>query len=269
MPPDYKKFSELEWTNEVTIGDYVAGFRDIGFPPNVMMGVRGIRDLFDAHGLYHRFDNLTHADDDEFVNGPDEFWFPISGSDYTDDAAFVSDNGALTLDLTGALTGSDPTTDLCALVKPISGEAGNCLIETACFGAGKETPAVFTGLCFSDGLDPETSNFAAAGIFYGHTSPSGPHVVTYEGTLDAMTITAVPIHGHIGPGPLFIRLDWSAEDTFTPYFSGTNWNYNTFGVNPITLSMDPTHYGLAFGWTDNSRGCYSWEYFRNRMSVED
>lgn len=270
MPPSqYKKHSQLRQPLEATIGDKVVGLQDIlpegETESDILLSLTSIRNLFDYDSVYHRRGGEDHFHNDEFSQGMDlEDWFPILPSTYAGAPQSNLANHAFHVLANGtAGAGADPTTSLIAWVLPLSGISGGCMIETSCRAIANDEPAAFQGLVMSDGLLPGSDEFVAAGIFYGHESPNQPYVATYKGQLDDLTITAYPILHHIPGGRIHIRLFWSADNTWGVYFSADGWVYHTLGVAPISHTMTPTHYGFAYGITEDIRGVFTFEYFRN------
>lgn len=256
--PD-KKITDLDPATSLDLTDLVPSVIDPeGSPVTKKLTLEQIRNLLDADGIYHRLDDTPHASDDEFdgvTMAPD--WIQVLGTGYTA-PQFTLGKSSLNMRRAGA-TGVDTDSNLCAYLKTISGSAGSCTIETAVRALVKDTNNSMLGLTMANGTDPTTSKVVAVGLQF---TSSKTKLVTYTGTLDALTRNSLQLFDGMPNDRIFIRLNWSATNTFIPTFSPNGVVWDALELPSLSYTMTPTHFGIAYGWRTATEPIFSWEYFR-------
>ena len=204
--------------------------------------------------LYAR-SGTPHTDDDEFDDGS------LSGTAVTPTGTVTwAEGGGLLSALFEDVQPSDMASRLWAMTPSTS----PVTIETASRLLGSNQTSVFpmSGLVITDGTTT-TSNAVAFFRYYESTKQT--HV--YEarsGTLTAMSTIEYTGLLYNQASPSYLRLIWSAANTFKVQFSlnGVQWMDDNVGSFAHTIT--PTHYGVfVSNWaTATQESMADFEYFR-------
>jgi hypothetical protein len=114
-------------------------------------------------------------------------------------------------------------------------------IEAAIKVMTQTSEAVVAGVCFLDGATT-TSNMAAAGW-----DPDVTYTRTQSGTVTVLANVDYKTMAASAFGIVYIRLVWTAADTFKASFSIDGVSWSSFGLAALSKAMTPSHIGV-YGW---------------------
>ena len=122
--------------------------------------------------------------------------------------------------------------------------------------AGQDANFPFVGLCFTDGT-ATSSNIAAK--LHGNNN------ARWGGGEAGGTITSAdfvnPVQISDRSGVLYIRIIWTAANTFEGNYSLNGSNWSTFGTGTLSRTMTPTHIGFTvstYGGTDTELAAFDY-----------
>lgn len=177
-----------------------------------------------------------HTDDDFFASD--------SSGDYTEQT--VSGSATWTIDhgLLSAVVDDQSASDAAAFLKSITSASAPMTIETAINMRGIAEDSNTIGLCFTDGT-AASSNVAHA-AFFATASNSGLRI--RGGTLTDLFATLnntiqQPTFRFFGD-TLYIRLAWTAANTWKAAWSGDGVTWTDYGETTDSFTMTPTHFGV-------------------------
>lgn len=151
--------------------------------------------------------------------------------------------------MSAKFSGQSPN-DLCAILKPHTFSIGDSFavpVRTLVSPGGTSSVAIMAGLAFTDGL--LTSSNVAAVHLQTNSPSSAPFVVVgRHGTLtNAATAPQVSNSLLTVSFPwLWLRLDYSALNTFILWVSPDGLQWSTLNIGTFTKAMTPTHVGFVY-----------------------
>lgn len=212
-----------------------------------------VGDDFDYRWLDRKVSRGWGTYDDEFDDG-------TVGSGWTQ----VDPSGSVTWSegygVLSGLGGGQSSSTLSGIVKALPVLAP-WSVETAVRTLARLENYTMAGLVFSDGT---TAGSNVVAMFLGTTATRGDwYVERRTGTFSSPTSNvATQSIQHAGPW-LYLRLNWTAINSFTAEFSPDGVSWLNMGWPTISLTFTPTHAGFCFSsWGATSDRVATFEYFR-------
>lgn len=192
--------------------------------------------------------------DDEFDGAAlDAAWSTVT---ITGSLAAVTGNGRLSLKASGGAA-----SDFQGILKSIGGLSSPVTLEIAgTFLGDDQIGAGMLGVCFTDGT------VASSNIFAVRLAGSGAQINTAEGTLtsiDSTTTALVNRGGSVIASRIYLRVGWTAANTFTAKVSIDGVTWSSFTLGSVSKTMTPTHVGIfAMDWNSTADSLAAVDYFR-------
>lgn len=158
---------------------------------------------------------------------------------------------------------SQATEDLANRTWPLTPTAAPVTIECALRVMSQDNNFSFQGICFSDGT-ADTANAIAFNLL-ARTTSQAPGVEVRSGTFQALATieTGVLIGDHV-MGWLFLRLVWTAANTFDVSVSQDGEHWTDFDMVSHAFTLTPSRFGVGVSkWNGGAeKNVVSWEYLR-------
>lgn len=174
-------------------------------------------------------DDAVTAYDDEFDGSSTATWNEVTP---TGTASWTQARGVLSV-----IYDAQASADFAAYLTSIDGLSYPLYIITAVRSLGNATNYQMVGLAFSSGV---TSASTCTIIHYQNTE----RVERRYGTWGALASAQTAYNLNQKTPWLFLRLDWTATNTFQGWISSDGVSWTSLGV-AYSQTLTPTHYGLA------------------------
>lgn len=209
--------------------------------------------------LHHRLpDETPHTDDKFFAEGA-----PASASSGT--AVTASGTGTWTEGRNRLHVAADnqSSNDITAYLWAITSASAPITIETKGRLLSKLDANPMWGLIFTDGTT--TSSTVAGHAIYQGNNVALTINANFTGTPTSMSVSNV--HSDLDPGfvhmGLYMRLIWTATNTFAWSFSLDGVNWSDFDASTFAQTITPTHFGVwASTWGQAYTVPAAFDYFR-------
>lgn len=187
------------------------------------------------------------------VDDADDIWWEGDSAGMTTVAVsgtqtITERDGSLSVQFSG-----QTANDVNALLKPVTFSIGDeWVTHLQLWSVPKATSGnrSVAGLCFTDGTDA-TSNAVLANIQTDPSSDAAGIWVGRDGTLtnliaaDWVFVPQINFGG--GIAGIYVKLVYSAANTFQMFVSPNGIVWTKFSEPDITITMTPTHVGVAWG----------------------
>jgi len=200
-------------------------------------------------------DETPHADDDLF--GSD------SSGDYTELDVSGTTTWTVSRGVLSCVFDDQTAADASVLVKAITSASAPMTIESRVRLLAADQNYDMLGICFTDGV---TSGDDMVGVEVG-TTATAMQVLSTHGTI---TNLDADFQAYLTSGPqqllingLYVRLIWTAANTFTVAISPDGVSWTAYGVGTDSYTFTPTHLGMwvsTYGGTAPVVG--TWDYLR-------
>lgn len=201
--------------------------------------------------------------------------FAVDGSAHGDDEEFNDTIGGTAVTPTGTATWTQDghvlsvafhdidADDIASRLYALTPSSSPITIETACRLLSEDVDHSLVGLVFADGT-ASTSNVAT--LYYRNSNTSGPGFKQRSGTATALTSDEGGADIVVaGSGWVFMRLVWTAANTFDVSVSIDGITWDDFRMSSFSKTMTPTHFGVwvsNFHDTNAHESIGSFEYLR-------
>ena len=193
----------------------------------------------------------AHGDDDEF---DDDTKTGITETTPTGTATWTEANGVLSVKFD-----TQSSTDIAVALKALTPNTAPVTIETAVRLLTAQTANPMVGVCFTDGTGA-TANVAAT--ILGMTA-TDPFLSAAYGVINNLTAPASYSALFGVESLLYMRIVWTAANTFEIVLSPDGVSWTKFGVSDISKTMTPTHFGcVVSAWSQTFESVASFQYLR-------
>ncbi len=200
-------------------------------------------------------DETGDADDDFFGDATKTGW---TESVVTGNATWTELRGVMSLEADSGATG-----DAASSLKAITAVGPPLTIESAVRMFDINADFHTMGICFTDGTT-SSSNVVQARL--ASRANGTDQMQSYTGTLtdtDNTSRVLTTMNG-VRSGLLYMRLVWTASNTWAVNFSQDSVSWSDLALAPFSFTMTPTHFGMfATNFASTTIPLIaSWEYFR-------
>lgn len=177
------------------------------------------------------------GDDDEFDDGSFSGWTAVNSGSHN--PTITEDNDRASF----LLPGSDAAGETHAYMKAQTMSAGTSSIEICFDVAGRLTDTLVVGCMFANGASYGAGAQVALWLGMGATTPARMYLTGWT-SYNSLPETATNADlQRAFAGSLFLRLKYSASNTFRAYISCDGISYIDF-FGAVSKTLSPTHYGF-------------------------
>lgn len=193
-------------------------------------------DTWIHHLLERPSTESIHANDQEFIG-------TISGTAVSDSGTTVwtQDKGLLSVTVEDQTAG-DYSTRLWTLTPTVPPVTVETVVRVV--GESGLTPSI--GVCLTDGTSVSSN---IVDVAYASSDKSAD---VYKGTITAAAASTDQTLTYWMMPFIYIRIIWSATNTFKGVWSTDGISWSSFGAANTTQTMTPTHFGVAVAGMDGA-----------------